>query len=361
MRNSAMKKTILKLFVIAFMFYLIGLSGCTKKSPDYATFPKIDAHVHLGNPEFDFAELAKQNNFRFLTLCTRASSQEFINKQFDLYSHQHEKNPNIISFASTFSMEGWGEPDWQAKTIEYLQSTFDKGAIAVKVWKDIGMTFRNPDSSFIKIDDPAFDPILEYIASHGKTLVAHIAEPKDCWMPLDSITVKGDRDYFKNNPQYHMYLHPDYPSYIELVNSRDNMLAKHPNLKVVGCHLGSLEWDVDELAKRLDKYPNFAVDISARIAHFQYQDREKVKNFLIKYQDRILYGTDIVITENRKMEDIKTQFINSWTADWKYFTTDQELTSNDLNFPFKGLKLDTKVLKKIYYENALKWYPGIGH
>ncbi len=356
-----MKKSILKFFVVSVSLFLIGLSGCSQKAPDYAAFPKIDAHIHLGNPDFNFAELAQQNNFRLMTLCTRASSREYIDRQFELYSRQHEQNPDVISYASTFTMEGWGEPDWQAKTLEYLQSTFDRGAIAVKVWKDIGMTFRKPDGSFIMIDDPAFDPILDFIASKGKTLVAHIAEPKACWLPLDSIIVRGDRTYFKNNPQYHMYLHPDYPSYMELINARDNMLAKHPNLRVVGAHLGSLEWDVDELAKRLDKYPNFAVDISARIGHFQYQDRDKVINFLTKYQDRILYGTDNVFTPDRKPEDIKTQLTNSWTSDWQYFTTDKELTSNDLNFPFKGLKLDTKILKKLYYENALKWYPGIGH
>ncbi|MBN2411251.1 amidohydrolase family protein [candidate division KSB1 bacterium] len=354
-----MKKSLLKIFFVSVSLFLIGLSGCTQKTPDYAAFPKIDAHVHLGHPEFNFAELGQKNNIRLMTLCTRASSQEYIDRQYDLYSRLHEQNPDVISYASTFTMEGWGEPDWQTKTIQYLQSTFDRGAIAVKVWKDIGMTFRKPDSSFIMIDDPSFDPILDYIASQGKTVVAHIAEPKGCWLPLDSIIVLGDRNYFKNNPQYHMYLHPDYPSYMELINARDNMLAKHPDLRVVGCHLGSLEWDVDELAKRLDKYPNFAVDISARIAHLQYQDRDKVRNFLKKYKDRILYGTDITITPNMKPEAIETRYTNSWKADWQYFTTDQELTSRSLSTPFQGLKLDTKILKKIYYENALKWYPGM--
>ena len=355
-----MKKSIVKLFMFAIIIYLFGLTGCTQKAPDFASFPKIDAHVHLRNSEFDFAKLAQQNNFQLLTICTSSSSQKIIDQQYNLHSRQYKENPNIIYFASTFTMEGYGEPAWQENTIKYLQSTFDQGAIAVKVWKDIGMTFRNPDSSFIMIDDPAFDPVLEYIASQGITLVAHIAEPKNCWLPLDSMTVKGDRNYFKNHPQYHMYLHPDYPSHEEIINARDNMLAKHPNLRVVGCHLGSLEWDVDELAKRLDKYPNFAVDISARISHFQYQNREKVKNFLNKYQDRILYGTDNVISENARPEDITARFINSWTADWKYFTTDEELTSSQLNSPYKGLKLGTKVLKKLYYENALKWYPGMG-
>ena len=93
-----------------------------------------------------------------------------------------------------------------------------------------------------------------------------------------------------------MFLHPEYPSYEDQINARDHLLELHPDLKFIGCHLGSLEWNVDELAKRLDKFPDLAVDMSARICHLQYQsakDREKVRDFCIKYQDRLLYGTDL--------------------------------------------------------------------
>jgi len=354
-----MNKPYFKFVKAAILIYLFTLTGCGKKAVEYATFPKFDAHVHVRTLDSAFADQAQKDHFQFLTICTRSSSQEYIDEQFRFAAYQHEKFPKIVSVASTFSMQGWGEPDWQAKTMEFLQMTFDKGAIAVKVWKDIGMTFKDSDGSFIMIDNQAFDPILDFIASQGKTLVAHIGEPKNCWMPLDSMTVNSDRNYFKRNPQYHMYLHPEYPSYTEIINARDNMLEKHPNLRIVGAHLGSLEWDVDELAKRLDKYPNFAVDMSARICHFQVQNREKVRNFIIKYQDRLLYGTDLGVNDNNDMQKLKINLHNNWMADWKYFTTDQELTSNKVNIPFRGLKLDTTVLKKIYYENALTWYPGI--
>ena len=107
------------------------------------------------------------------------------------------------------------------------------------------------------------------------------------------MTVDGDRRYFAAHPEYHGLLHPEIPNYEAQVAARDRMLERHPTLRVVGCHLGSLEYDVDELAKRLDKYPNLAVDLSARIVHLQIQPRDKVRAFLVKYQDRLLYGTDV--------------------------------------------------------------------
>src|SRR5690606_33874276 len=89
----------------------------------------------------------------------------------------------------------------------------------------------------------------------------------------------------------------EYPSYHDQIHARDQMLENHPGLRFVGAHLGSLEYSVDELAKRLDKYPNMAVDMAERISHLQHQtvsNWKNVRDFMFKYQDRLLYGTDRV-------------------------------------------------------------------
>jgi predicted TIM-barrel fold metal-dependent hydrolase len=169
-----------------------------------------------------------------------------------------------------------------------IDDGFKNGAVAVKFWKEIGMVVKDPNGRYVMVDDPRFDPLFDLIQRSGKTVIAHIGEPYNCWLPLDSMTVDGDRHYFKEHPQYHGYLHPEVPGYWKQIEARDHVLAKHPKLHVVGCHLGSLEFDVDELAKRLDGYPNFAVDMAARIVHFQVQDQNKVRKFILKYQDRLL-------------------------------------------------------------------------
>jgi predicted TIM-barrel fold metal-dependent hydrolase len=156
-----------------------------------------------------------------------------------------------------------------------------------------------------------------------------------------------------------MFLHPDFPSYEDQINARDHLLEKHPDLIFVGCHLGSLEWNVDELAKRLDKFPNMAVDMAARICHLEYQsakDREKVRNFCIKYQDRLLYGTDLSSNDNNDGNKLASWIHETWTDDWKYFATADKMTSNTFRGTFQGLKLPKEVINKIYNENAIKWY-----
>jgi len=320
--------------------------------PDYAMFPKIDSHVHIDTYDPGFVQLADREGFRLMTLVTRSSSQEHVDREFAWARSQHEDFPEMVWFATTISMENWSDPDWQHVTVARLRQDFEHGAAAVKLWKDIGMTFREDDGSFIMIDDPRFDPILEYIASQGKPVIGHFGEPRNCWLPVDSMTVPGDSSYFTNNPQYHMYLHPEYPSYEDQIDARDSMLAKHPDLVFVGAHLGSLEWNVGELAKRLDRFPNMAVDLAARISHLQIQDRDTVRAFIFTYQDRLLYGTDAGVSENT--EDLGW-IADKWHRDWLYFTTDSVLTSPEVRGTFVGLKLPVSVLRKIYYENARDW------
>ncbi len=339
------------------------LAGCSQ-SPEFKTFPKIDAHVHLETTDDSFVQVADNNSFKLLSLVTRSESQEAIRKDFVFARDLYKGHPKTIGFATTISMEGFGEPNWQENTIAWLQESFDNGAVAVKVWKDIGMTFRNADSTFIMIDDPRFDPIFDFIESQNKTLVNHTAEPKNCWLPLDEMTVSGDSSYFAENPEYHMFLHPDYPSREELLAARDRMLKKHPNLRYVGCHLGSMEWSVDEQAVWLDEFPNYGLDMAARIVHFQVQDSEKVRDFIIKYQDQLLYGTDIAISDrgnNTTTKESMQNIVNDvWLNDWEYFATDHVLVNSDNGKEFKGLNLPESVLKKIYHDNAMKMLPGLG-
>ncbi len=343
------------------LILLTLLFGCSQ-SPDFKTFPKIDTHVHLETADDSFVKIVEDNNFKLISLVTRSVSPDLIKNEFNFARDLQAGHPKTIGFATTISMDGFGEEDWQENTISWLKESFDNGALGVKIWKDIGMVFRDADSSFIFIDDPRFDPILDYIASQNKTLVNHTAEPKNCWLPLSEMTVKGDSSYFARNPQYHMYLHPEYPSREEILAARDRMLKKHPDLRYVGCHLGSMEWNVDEMAEWLDKFPNYALDMAARIVHFKVQDREKVRNFIIKYQDQLMYGTDIAVSDRgsvKPSEEIQDIVENTWLEDWKYFSTDEMLTQNDKVKEYQGLDLPVPVLKKIYYDNAMRMFPDL--
>jgi predicted TIM-barrel fold metal-dependent hydrolase len=171
------------------------------------------------------------------------------------------------------------------------------------------------------------------------------------------MTTKNDSGYFSRHPEYHMYLHPEFPSYQEQMAARDRMLEKNPDLIFIGCHLGSLEWSVDTLAEFLERFPNAAVDMAARMGQLFYQtheNRERVRNFFIQYQDRLLYGTDIE-DEGDQKDQIQKRMHETWLRDWEYLVTDHKMTSNLIDGEFKGLQLPKEVVDKIYAENYKKW------
>ena len=343
---------------------VIALSGCHDKyysMEDYPSLLKIDSHMHLGSKNGNFEEIAQKDNFILITLNVDHGDSAAVERQLEVSEWSVKNHKGRVFYAATFEFDtaGWGTPDWSKNVIAQLERNISGGAIAVKIWKNIGMTVRDRDGKFIMADNPGLDPVFNYIKGRNLPVTGHLGEPRNCWLPLNQMTVSGDSSYFAENPQYHMYLHPDYPSYEEQINARDNLLRKNPDMTFIGCHLGSLEWNVDSLAKRLDMFPNMAVDMSARICHLQYQsaiDRKKVRDFCIKYQDRLLYGTDLGEDANANPEEFKKYVHNTWYSDWKYFTTDDNMTSGSFRGSFKGLRLPAEVVDRIYSRNAIKWY-----
>ncbi|MBN9385851.1 MAG: glycoside hydrolase family 88 protein [Chitinophagaceae bacterium] len=337
---------------------------------DFASVKKIDAHVHLTD-EVDtaFVRQAEMDNFRLLNINVYATNGTPLEEQQDFALREIRAFPGRLAYATAFSLKHFNDTGWQREVIAGLERSFSLGAVAVKVWKNVGMELRDTSGNLVLIDDPRFDTVLDFIAKKGITLIGHLGEHRNSWLPLDKMTVKGNRDYAAAHPQEYMYLHPERPSYATYIRARDHMLEKHPDLTFVGAHLGSLEWSVDELAKRLDKYPNMAVDLAERISHLQYQaltQWQKVHDFFIKYQDRLIYGTDMrneamdVVNEHiTGYEGLKKHAHEVWLRHWRFFTTGGAMSVPKVQGVFNGMRLPRQVVDKIYFNNALKWYPGL--
>lgn len=349
------------LISLATLLALCNCQGNYYSIEDFSSVLKIDSHIHINNDDGVFEDQAAKDNFLLISLNVDHGDSANIRSQYNYAVSSVKGFPGRVFFGTTFLFDtaGWGSEAWSRKIINQLEKDITDGVVTVKIWKNIGMTVRNRSGRFIMVDDPGLDPVIEYIKGKGLPITGHLGEPRNCWLPLEQMTVRNDSNYFANNPQYHMYLHPEYPSYEDQIRARDKMLEKHPDLIFIGCHLGSLEWNVDSLASRLDKYPNMAVDMSARICHLQYQsatDRQKVRDFCIKYQDRLLYGTDAGYNRNSNPDGFRKRMHETWVADWKYFTTSEEMTSDAFRGTFRGLKLPKEVVDKIYRGNAVKWY-----
>lgn len=339
----------------------ILMFGCITKKADYymaADFekvPKIDTHFHYDTENARYLQFADSLNFRIVS--PNVDTEIPIDKQLEISASIKQQYPEKFTFLGTFSVDSFNHAGFAEKTIARIDECMKLGASGIKIWKNIGMVLKDSTGRFVMVDDPAFDPIFNYLEENQIPVLAHLGEPKDCWLPENEMTMDNNRRYYINHPQYHMFLHPESPSYEDQINARDNLLRKHPRLIFSGAHLGSMEWSVDEIAKRMDQFPNFNVDISARIGHLQYQaltDWEKVRNFMIKYQDRIMYGTDGAVHENNTDYIAVTNGLHDrWFEQWLFLATDSLMAVKNIGGKsVKSLQLPCEVIDKIYCKNA---------
>lgn len=325
----------------------------------YYELNKVDAHIHFNTNRSALLDKAKRENFRFVSINTDIYFFPSVSEQEEVILNQKKKFGNRLDYICTFPVEGFKEKDWVNKSIDRIKSSISSGAVAVKIWKNIGMELRDEHGQLVMVDDIRLAPIFNFLVENKIPVTGHLGEPRNCWLPIEEMTVKQDRKYFAEHPEYHMYLHPEFPSYELQIEARDNLLRNFPDLLFCGAHFASLEWNVDEVAKRLDAFPNLMVDTAERICHLQHQsiaDYEKVRNFVIKYQDRIIYGTDVIDDGLMSDSQLRTHIKSIWDRHWKYFTTDEIQTAPKVTGSFKGLNLPWEVLEKIYSKNAYKFY-----
>ncbi|HUQ66953.1 MAG TPA: amidohydrolase family protein [Flavitalea sp.] len=324
---------------------------------DFASVRKIDTHIHLNTDQPEFIEQATTDNIQFLDIVDDRPFGLPMNAQEKIAIRQIKAFPHRVEYATTFPVKDFKKDGWQSTVIDHLKSAIENGAIAVKVWKNVGMDLKDSSGKFVMIDNPAFDPILKFIAQKKIPLIGHLGEPRECWLPLNKMVLH--KDYYREHPEYHMYLHPEYPSYEQQVQARDNMLEKHPDLIFIGAHLGSLEWSLEELAKRLDKYPDMYVDM-ARMSDLYLHAKNNwqgTRDFFIRYQNRLLYATDVQVNPTNDVIEMNRRIHEARIKYWTFFVSDETLNENNIG-DFKGLRLPRQVVDKIYYGNAKKLFKG---
>ena len=141
------------------------------------------------------------------------------------------------------------------------------------------------------------------------------------------------------------------PSHEEITAAYERMLEKHPGLTVIGAHLGSLEHDLDALGRRFERFPKYHVDVSARTPDLKRYPKERVREFFVKYQDRILYGLD---------QGVYTPEGVSAEQRLAYTKRIEQAYRNDYKYYAEELALPQAVLEKFYYRNAERIIEGLG-
>ena len=317
----------------------------------------IDAHNHVIGDHPDSLALLAKHDLQLLNICFAETDGSWRTHMREPYARLSQRYPERYAWCTSFDLPSF-EDGYVERVLEGLERDFEAGAVACKVWKNIGMEVRSPDGALLMIDDPLFDPIFAFLSRVDKPLLMHIAEPVACWRPLSEAS--PHQQYYRSNPQWHMHGRSGVPSHEALIAARDRVVAKHPGLRVVAAHLGSLEHDVGAVAERLARHTNLAVDMSARLGDLLHQDSDAVRALFLRYPDRILFGIDVVMrtphaslgaTERARQLAVLDRTYRDY---FDFLETDRVVRHKGV--AGRGIALPAEVLEQVYRTNARAWY-----
>jgi hypothetical protein len=221
---------------------------------------------------------------------------------------------------------------------EELAGLIKKGYVGFKIW--YGPYYRvikDGETGNKYVDDPANEPMFAAIDKAGILATSiHIADPNGPF---------GNRGNWAKDPV----------EFWREVIGMERVLQRHPNMKVIAAHCCWLicqDAQIDFLRYMLKTYPNFYVDLAATEQYYYLPNRENLRDFMVEYADRIMFGTDKgPITTSAIRSNV-----NSYARFFQILETEDEITGRN---SMKGLNLPKDVLEKIYYKNAMKLYPGL--
>jgi predicted TIM-barrel fold metal-dependent hydrolase len=322
-----------------------------------AKLEPIDAHTHVFHIDPRFTAMLVRRHLHLIDIVVaddKDKDELFTVQREDAFAFVNSSEGHAV-VCTTFDPFQFSNPHFAQSAIEGINRDFARGAVGVKIWKNIGMELKDSSGRYVMADDSKFEPIYKDIAAHNKTLIAHLAEPDVSWGVHTANDIPDDTQYYAQNPEWRMEGVPGAPAKKTILAARDHLLEMNPRLRVVGAHLGSMESNVDLIAERFDRYPNLAIDTAARVPHLTVQPTGKVRSFILKYQDRILYGTDLQFGKQDKPDEILQTWQAQYALDWRYFaTTDRFIYEGRM---VQGLGLPRSVLKKIFHDNAVQWFP----
>jgi uncharacterized protein len=311
-----------------------------------AKFPVVDIHSHhqisTGNIEQTIKEMDALN-LRVLVNLTAGSGDGL--KQLVQVTRTSKYQDRFRVFANV-NWNGAGGPGWKEREVAALEQAVKDGAIGLKVAKNLGLRAQKADGSRLKVDDPDLDPIWQTAARHNIPVIIHIADPAQFFKPID---MKNERwlelALFPNR----QYPQDQFPSFEQLIGERDRMFARNPKTRFINAHFGWHGNDLGLAARHLDSLPNVVLEVGAVLYEFGRQPRA-AREFFTKYQDRVLFGKDAYAP-------------GEYPYYWRVFETGDEYFDyyRDYHAFWKlyGMELPDTVLRKLYYQNALKIVPGL--
>ncbi|HXJ23049.1 MAG TPA: amidohydrolase family protein [Polyangia bacterium] len=336
-------------------------------------FHRIDVHTHIGPDGIENA-VRLMNEWGIdgvvnLSGMHPGPPKHLLERQLAAAAQSHGR---IAVFATPDFRLVQIRPDYGAAMAAQLTEARRLGAIGLKITKGLGLGYPAPDGvHLLAVDDPGLDPLFERAGELGMPVAIHCGDPKAFWKPA---TPDNERwDELQAHPEW-SFAGSGVPPWQALYDAFERRVARHPRTTFIAVHFGNDPEDPDNVARMLDRYPNFFIDTAARVPEIGRHPQEKMRRFFTKYQDRILFGTDtgigaeqedMMYGSNGALPPTRADEVRFFTQTWRYFETLERQMESPTpiqgRWKIDGVGLPDDILRKIYFDNAarvLRWRPS---
>ena len=335
--------------------------------PAQARFPVIDAHNHL------FGELSPERLIEVMdavgvrvwvnvtgnvTMPLVDNTYTIARRPLEVFQENYmARYPGRFAALTMSDFAQWGDPlllkdpGWVGRCIEHLEADLARGACGLKVTKELGLRFRDSEGRQLGVDDERLDPIWERAGQLGLPVLIHVSDPIAFFLPIDE-----RNEHYLTLQEFPGWSFHDAPiGKWELLEQRNRMIARHPHTTFWLPHMANHPENLAAVSALLDRFPNVVIDFSARIDELGRQPYT-AHDFFVRHQDRILFGLDMPVS----VEAYRCYFRFLETRD-EHFDYPDYIGRFGVYTRWKlcALDLPEAVLRKIYYQNALRIIPGL--
>jgi predicted TIM-barrel fold metal-dependent hydrolase len=325
-----------------------------------ARFPAVDAHNHLGRwlsewigrpgawtvPDVrELLELMEACNLSAIVNLDGRWGEE-LEANLDRYDRAHPGR-----FATCCHVDWSAGPDLGRSAAASLRASGRAGAKGLKVWKDLGLHVRDDHGELVLPDDPRLAPVWEVAAELGVPVFIHTADPVAFFDPVDERNERLEQLLAHSEWSF---ADPSFPRVERLMEALEALVAAQPDTMFVGVHFGGYAEDPAFVGRMLDAYPNYHVDIAARVAELGRQPRA-VREVIVSHADHVLFGIDEFPPERENYE-IYLRFLETADEHFPHSTEEVPLMGR---WAVSGLDLPDDVLRKVEGENARRLIPGL--
>ena len=313
-----------------------------------AKFPVVDVHSHHrpGLSGERWNTIVREMDELNLQVLVNLSGGNGATLARGVRAIRQSPHPDRMVLFANLDFSNGVTPGFGARAAAQLERDVAAGAVGLKLFKNFGLTVRDGQGQRVPVDHPELDPVWDMCARLDIPVLIHTGEPSEFSQPVDRY----------NERWLELIVRPGrrlptdrYPGFEAIMAERDRLFGRHPETRFIAAHMGWHANDLGRLGAMLDRLPNVVVETGAILYELGRQPLA-ARAFFAQYGDRVLFGKDTYAADEfpyywRTFEtrDEYFDYYRRYHAFWKLY----------------GMGLSDDILRKVYYENALRVVPGI--